>query len=355
MLFNIEEDWGFEVSGYVVCDGFVETARLRFESGGRVVYEGLADMPREALVAAGRHETGLCGFCVDNEMAPALHKMKDLTIREADSGLLIYRRRQPEHVAKRVLRLETHLFPSWRVDNALNPSFQYYANQIESYGRETAQQMFSLNSVDSVYLSGRLLYPAFQLNIEGQFDVVFAMHHPYEELAERLIVLVQIKRTGSGILGLRENMSLEQVMAFAQALPLDNERELARALRDMPQNVARVLANPVVRQLTTSTPEGMPTKSAVSSALSVLSGFAVVGLRRAPRTFAAAVGELTGLGPSALPDYPQLPGVTALARVLKRTREVDWLIEKDLELYHHVADAYRASASSDFQTSRETL
>ena len=282
MLFNVEEDLGFEVSGYVVCDGLSDSARLVFESGGRIVYEGLAELPREALVNAGRHHTGLCGFCVDNEMAPALHKMDDLVIRDADSGTLIYRRRRPEHIMKRVLRLESQLFPSWRFDNALNPYFQYAANQIEAYGRETVQQMLVLWNVSSVYLSGRLLYRAFQQHLEGQFDVIFSMHHPYEELAERLIVLAQIRKSGSGILGVRENMSLEPVMAFAQKLPLDNERQLARAFRDMPLPVARVLANPVVRQLTTTTPEALPTKSAVSAALATLSTFQVVGLRRAP-------------------------------------------------------------------------
>ena len=81
-------------------------------------------------------------------------------------------------------------------------------------------------------------------------------------------MLSQIKRTDSGILGLRENMSLESTMAFAQGLPLGDERALARALRDIPNPVARVLANPVTRQLTTTTPEEMPTSRAVSSALS---------------------------------------------------------------------------------------
>ena len=190
--------------------------------------------------------------------------MDDLEIRDCASGALIYRRLQPQHVIRRILRLETHLFPLWRLDNAMNGHFQYYANQIEACGRETTTQMLMLSLIPSVYLSGRLLFRAFEADIVGNFDVVFTMHHPYEELAERLIVLAQIKRTGSGILGLRENLSLEPSMAFAQALPLDNEKALTLALRDIPQNVARVLANPVVRQLTTTTPEAMPGKSAVA-------------------------------------------------------------------------------------------
>jgi hypothetical protein len=344
LLFNVEEDRGDFISGYVVCDGFVDTARIALTSGGEVVYEGDADQMREPLVLAGRHQTGRCGFALDERMIPGLAEMDDLEIRDVQSQALIYRRQRAHHVARRILRLETHLFPMWRLDNALNAKFQYSANQIEACGRETTTQMFVLSRIASVYLSGRILYRAFQANIEGHFDVVFSMHHPYEELAERLIVLAQVRATGSGILGLRENLSLEPTMAFAQSLPLDDERKLKKALREIPRPVARVLANPVVRQLTTSAPEELPGKNGLSAALSTLSSFAVVGLRRAPKTFASAVSEMTGIGAD-LPDSAKLPGVTALARALKRSGEAEWLIEQDLQLYNHIAEAYRGAAA----------
>ena len=340
MLFNVEEDRGDFLSGYVVCDGFDEIARLVVSNGATRVYEGLADALREPLMLAGRHGTGQCGFEFDETMIPGLAAMQDLEIHEVGTGALIYRRLKARHTPRRVLRLETHLFPLWRLDAALNPKFQYAANAIEAAGRETTTQMFVLSRIGSVYLSGRLLYRAFQAEIEGHFDVIASIHHPYEELAERLIVLAQIKTTGSGILGLRENMSLESTMAFAETLPLDDETRLARALRDTPPGVARILSNPLTRQLTTLSAEEMPAKTAVSRALTTLASFAVVGLRRAPEAFASAVDELCGLDEPS-PPAEALPGVGALARMLKRCREADWLIEHDLALYQHVADAYR--------------
>lgn len=344
MLFNVDEDNGDSLTGYVVGDGFVESLRIVVSDRGRTVYEGEADRPVEALVQAGRHRTGLCGFALDEATIPGLDEMYHLEIHEAASGVLIYRRVRPTHARRRILRLETHLFPLWRLDSAMNPHFQYTANQIEALGRETTTQMFLLSRPRSIYLSGRLLYRAFAHAIEGRFDVVFAMHHPYEELAERLIVLAQVKTTGAGILDLRENLSLEPTMAFAQSLPFADERALARRLRETPPQVARVLANPVTRQLTTSTPEEMPGKSALGAALTTLASFAVVGLRRAPKTFASALKELTGL-PGRPPESASLPGVAALARSLKRTRGADWLIEQDLALYAHVAQAYRAAGA----------
>jgi len=356
VLFNLESDSGDAVCGYFVPDNFEEIPRITFVSGGKIVYEGLTDHPREVFVVHGRHRTGLCGFAVLEKDVPGLSGMSDLAVHEKTTGTLIYKRAQTDHVPKRMVRLETHLLPLWRLDNVLNRRFQYSANRIEASGRETTTQLFNLSGVRSVYLSGRVLYRAFQHYIEGHFDVVFSMHHPYEELAERLIVMAQINRTGSAILGLRENMSLEPTMAYAQSLPLGDLRALGRALRDMPVAVAKVLANPVTRQLTTSTPEEMPGGRAVSSALTTLASFAVVGLRRAQTTFARAVEEFVGLD-ERLPTARELPGLTSLARLLKESREVEWLIEQDLVLYNHIADAYRACApaSLDFAAAAHPL
>ena len=345
MLFNVEFDAGVSVSGYIVPDGFAEAPRILVRSGGEEILSRPADQPRDALVVAGRHDTGLCGFMLDETILPGLAEIRDLEIIDAGSGLLIYRRRLDKHIAKRILRLESHLFPLWRLDVALRERFQYSATQIENHGRETTTQMFHLNSFDSVFLSGRIMYRTFQHLIDDRFDVIYSMHHPYEELAERLIVLGQIHKMGSGILGLRENMSLEAAMSYAQALPLQDEKALGRALRKIPNAVAQVLANPVMRQLTTTQPDEMPSPGAMSAALGTLSSFAVVGLRRAPATFEGAVAELSGVDVSNSGAMAKLPGVTSLAKLLRRTQEVEWLIELDLHLYDHIARAYRATAN----------
>ncbi len=347
MLFNVEHDVGLAVAGYIVPDNASDTLQIVVRSGGRDVLVRPADDPRDALVAAGRHQTGLCGFNLDEAVLPGLAGMDDLEISDAESGMLIYRRLQHQHVAKRILRLESHLFPLWRLDAALTGRFQYAATQIENHGRETTTQMFLLNQFNSVFLSGRLMFRSFQQYVENRFDVVYTMHHPYEELAERLIVLAQIKKLGSGILGLRENMSLEATMIFAQSLPFEDEKALGRALRKMPSQVAQVLANPVIRQLTTSQADEMPSPGGVSTALSVLSSFSLVGLRRAPASFERAVSELCGFSLESSGALAKLPGVTSLAKTLRRTREVEWLIEFDLELYEHIARAYRTTAGED--------
>jgi hypothetical protein len=344
MLFNIEADHGGVVSGYVVPDGFVESPNIVVRHEGRDILARPADEVRAALVVAGRHETGACGFTIDEQAVPGLGAMEDLEIYEVETQTLLYRRRRAHHVSKKILRLETHLFPLWRLDSALNSLFQHSVNQIENMGRETSTQVFVLNHVNSAYISGRILYKNYSYYAESKFEVIFLMHHPLEEFAERLIILAQIKKTGSGILGTRDNLSLRTAMDFAQSLSFHDDKALRRELRNIPTGVAQILANPITRQLTTSTPDEMPSNRGVSLALDTLSSFSVVGLRRAQGTFMQALAELVGVESAYLAGPTKLPGVAALAQMLKRTRAADELLEQDLEVYHHIANAYRKSA-----------
>jgi hypothetical protein len=167
------------------------------------------------------------------------------------------------------------------------------------------------------------------------------MHHPFEEMAERLLVLGQIKKVGKDVLGMRDSMSLHSTIEFAQSLPVHDDDALRKALYKMPASVAHALSNPVVRQLTARTPDEMPPGRAVSTALDVLASFTVVGLRRQPETILAAMAEMTECDPMGLPEFTKFRSVGTLARALKRSRVVDALLEKDLELYDHVASAFK--------------
>lgn len=344
MLFNIESDTGVRLSGYVVPDGFTARPNLTVRGNGTVLLSMQTNDMRDALVNAGRHESGMCGFVIDEGMVPGLADIVDLEVTEADSGTLIYRRPRPDCVAKKVLRLETHLFPLWRLDNALKSVFQYGSSAIDQLGRETATQMFLLNHVESAYLSGRLLYKNYAYYADTNFKTLLILHEPYEEMAERLLVLRNIEKVGAGTLGLRDAMGLKPVIDFVADLPLADEKALGRALRRMPFEVAASLANPLVRQLSTSTPDEMPSAGAVAYALDMLASFEIVGLRREPGTFVAALAELLGTDTGVLPDIGTIPSVVSLADLLRRTGAVAQILEKDLELYHYVSAAFKKVA-----------
>jgi hypothetical protein len=343
MYFNLESDTGDKIVGYVVPDSFSGVPSIRVCSDGAELLVFTANEVREGVVTAGRHETGSCGFRIDTEMLPALPNLEHLELFDVESGILIYRRPKMDAIRKKILRLETHLLPMWRLDSALEPRFQYFAQIAEKYGRESVTQMFLLNFIDSVYVSARILYKNYAYYIEeAKFGTVILLQEPYEEMAERLMVLSRLGDSEIEQLGmLRDSTVMRSAIEFAKGLPLQNERALIRALRSMPNDVAATFANPILRQLTTSTPDEMPSGGAVATALDLLSSFALVGLRHESPEFLRALGELLGVEAPELPPIPHFPFVSSLAKILKASKAVDALIEKDVELYQIVAAAHK--------------
>jgi hypothetical protein len=349
MLFNLEADTGDRVTGYLVPDTFSAVPIIRVCSNGEKLLVLSANEVRNSLVVAGRHETGQCGFTVDSTTVPELSSLTDLELFDDETNLLIYRRPQSFMIQKKLLRLEFHLLPLWRFDDAFNRSFQYFARGVESLGRETVTQLFLLNQVNSVYVSGRILYKNYSYFIDSHFQTIFLLQDPYEELAERLLVLNKSARLGTGHLGTRDSLAMRAAIQFAATLPLRDDKSMLRALRQMPPDVAATFANPLVRQLTSSTPDEMPSGGAVATALDLLASFAVVGLRHESDRFLHGVAELLNLDPARLPRIPQFSQVPALARLLKSASVVDALLEKDLELYHYINEAFKKSITDQSQ------
>ena len=342
MLFNIEQDEGHRIIGYVVPDGYSGVPTIRLTCKGEVVLTCSANENRQALVDAGRHETGRCGFNIGPELAPGLADMKDLSIVEAETDLLIYRRAPQDRIQRKILRLETHLFPLLRFDQCLQEKVQYFQKGLELFGRETVTQMFLLTGVDSVYLSGRIFYRSFAYCIENGFEMALVLQDPYEELAERLLVLALQGDKAASSLGERDSARFAPAIAFAANLPMATDRQLRRALMDMPVRVAALLADPLVRQLTTANPDEMPASGSSGAALDVLASCAVVGLRHDPAFFAQAMADWLGLDPNHLTLPPSFPHSRVLAQRLKESRTVEHLLERDLEVYECVQGAYGA-------------
>lgn len=340
MLFSLEQDLGDRLILYAAPDGFSGSPRLRLSAGGRDLGVCGANELRLSLVSAGRHETGMCGFNIDEGLVPDLARMHDLALFDEDTGLLIYRRPPPDRLQLKMLRLETHLFPLRKCDAAIGAQFQHYVAGLEHWGRETVTQLFLLNGVDSVYLSGRILYKNFATYIESGFEVVTVLHAPHAEFAERLLVLSMLSDMGAQCLGERDAVRFRPAIDYAAALPLDEPKKLRRALTRMPDGVALLLADPLVRQLTTSTPDEMPGGGAIAGALDTLAACAFVGLRDQPAHVTETWGAALGLDPAHIPPPPIFPRVGPLAQFLKDTRVVDHLIERDLEVFGVVEGAY---------------
>ena len=342
MLFNVESDTGDRITGYLVPDTLSGKATIALTHEGEELLRMETWEPRPALVAAGRHESGLCGYTIDASHLPSLPQLGLLEIRDVESDVIIYRRCDASTlVHRKVFRLDTHILPLNRLDRALQGRFQFYFPSVERFGLETMHQMFLMPS--SVYVSGRVLYQSIDYYIDQGYSSIAVLHDPYEELAERLLVLRLISKGGSDFLALRDKMALESAIAFAADLRIDSEKDLKRAFRSIDPEIANTLSDPLARLLTARLPDEIPNISSVGAALNVLSSFSVVGLRSRADLFTEAVADLLGLKEGELPVIDRADAVVQLGQMLKACPSVERLLEHDLVLHHYVADAFEKS------------
>jgi hypothetical protein len=339
MLFNIEVDEGSRIVGYMVPDAFTGSPSLRITDGTSELLVLPCQEERAALVTAGRHETGRCGFTIDESIIAKLAQHEALEIYDQETNILIYRRRAPARVTqKRIFRLETHLFPLWRLDDSVEKYFQFFHKGIERPGRETTTQVFLLNNSTSLYLSGRLVLKAYENYINETFNCVALLRDPYTELAERLLTLKHVRGVGKEILGERDLMAFAPTITFAETIEID-EKAVHRAFSTMSRAVIANLANPLTRQLAARTPDEVPTKGAVATSLGALSSFTILGLRERQDLFLAQLADLVGTVPETLPPITDFVRTAELAQLLREVPEAGILVEQDLEIYRQVRSA----------------
>ena len=344
MLFNLQQDQGAQLSVYVVPDagGTVPSVRLRSEGRELLVLRANQEIP--ALVQAGRHSTGLCGFSIDESLVPDLAGYTDLEVTEAETELLVYRRPIPDVIPDtNLFRLEAHLLPLWRIDEALKTKFQYWYKGIDRFGLETSTQVFCLNACTSSYVSGRLLYKNYEFYLTKGIRTVAMLRDPFDELAERLILLKNIGARAEQILGARDALTFAPVIESLAEYETLDEAFCKKYFRRASDEAITALANPIVRQLTAGTPDEMPNQSSVAAALDVLSSFELIGLRSASADFHQGLAELIGVAEAELPVVAEYPRVIELGASLRGNGTAESILEKDLELHHLVETAFTAA------------
>jgi len=344
MLFNVEADQGDRVTGYLVPDDFTKSPVIKIVDDGGNPIELPCVEERPALVVAGRHANGRCGFTINGEVVPGLSSGHRLEIYDAETGLLIYRRRELAEVTQqKIFRLETHLFPLWRLDETVEPKFQFFHKGVERHGRETALQVLQLNNASSIYLSGRLAFKSYENFLADQFQCVTLMHEPYSELAERLLTLKHASQFGDKLLGPRDVVSYRAAIEFAQGIEAE-EKALRRAFDTMSKEAIGALSNPLTRQLTAEQLSDAPPKGGVARALSSLSSFSIVGVRQHEEIFLEDMETLMSAPSGMLPTLPYFSKADALANELRRMPEAEMLLEQDLEVYFTVKEAVEQAA-----------
>ncbi|AYG65828.1 MULTISPECIES: hypothetical protein [unclassified Rhizobium] len=351
MLFNLEYDHGNVLEGYLIPDGFSDKPQIRISDASGDLMTLPCNQIKQAVIDSGRHEDGLVGFKLDTAIIPDLVGRTSLTIHDAKSGLLIYRRPQlSSTIPLKILRLETQLVPMVKFDHHCGRHFQYELSSVERFGHETTLQAFHLNAIQSIYISGRLLMRNYEEFLDKGFKAIALLTDPYYELALRIFLLRRMAKTQISFFGDRDRIILAPAAEHFAEVDLESETSLKTALKKAPQNVRNVLVSPVTRQLATTIPEQTVTRSDVATAIDLLSRFAVVGFDTDSLYFQQAVGELLGIS---IDDFPLPPRHSTLEDVATRLRCLhiaELMLEEDLILDHYVREAMKPTAPNPRET-----
>ena len=344
MLFSVEYDHGSTISLYVIPDSAGTPPTVRLRSAGIDLAVLTANNVRPEILASGRHATGQCGFLIDDGIVSNLAAVDDLEVVEEKSGLRVYRRRLPTHLEDKVFRLETHLMTLRTIDDVFKERFQFWYPGVDRHGSETARQVFHIHQLNSAYISGRLLLNNVQLDLSKGYRSIAMLRDPFNELAERLIILKNIGSRAEELLGARDALTFEPVIeALAEVAAFDRQ-SCKRFFKRAEKPVLAVMSNPLVRQLTSNSFEETPSKGRMGTALEMLAQFEVLGLRSDAATFAHAVAETFDVDPAGVPVVSEPPSVVELGAILRESREAEAILDLDLELFEYTSRAFSLHA-----------
>src|SRR5450755_4005031 len=185
MLFNIDEDAGGRLEGWVMPDNPAVTPRVivRLDYQNHVVIEAFVFRP--LLKEQGLHNTGVCGFVLDENNCRGLTGASKLEIYDADNNLLIYRRRPTAGlIDKKFFRLEPQLFRSVALDELFMPRFHMTYPALDLVSEETIRSILSMPFTPSIYAAGRVFWRVWEPLLRDRgYMVGVLLRDPYHELA----------------------------------------------------------------------------------------------------------------------------------------------------------------------------
>jgi len=345
VLFNVHRDSGDLIEGYLIPDGFSDVPKVLVSDTNGNIAEIACDQRHNAIVAAGRHETGLVGFKLTDDNIPRLSERSTLFIRDAKSGFLLYRRPLVEQIPMRILRIETQLLPHVAFDREMVRRFQYSIPLIERFGQETILQAFLLDDIKSIYLSGRLQTRNYQESLDKKFKGVALLTAPYYEMALRIATLKRAATVKPTFLGDRDLISLAPAIDYFKDVNLQDTDAIGKALKKAPPRVRIVLLSPLTRQFACADAEQPPARRDIAVAMDLISRFAIIGHINDTLAFASSLGELLGMDMEEIPIRQRNPALDTIADELRTLAVAETYLEDDLILDYYVRQAMETKPS----------
>ncbi len=346
MYFNVYTDAREIVEGYLIPDGFSTKPSIMVTCGENVFGPYECDVFLDAPLKHGHHDTGIVGFRLSEENVPGLSDATDLEISDAESRFVFYRRLKPEHINKRVFRLETQFAPHREVDNSFRGHFQFYAGSAEQYGGETVRQMLEIINQPSTYVSGRVLLRSVHRYFTEDTIKITSLRDPFYELAIRLVSIASYRKRPLSFVSERDAILFEPAMGYFADTSFDDPEKIRSKILSAPKDVVALFESPFTHQLVASSPTDKISREGVSSALDALSQFTIFDSGEIDSSITQSIAEFIGLDSAQISFSPVRSPFLELSEVLRDIKVLEQVLENDLILFHFIRKAeQRASAS----------
>ncbi len=340
MYFNIDADTGLTVTGWLVMENVTLTPEFVVTFPDRESVSLKANVFRSDLVHHGIHATGMAGFQFDAHIIPDI-EMADFTICEASTGHPIYRRRDPKkHFAKKVMFLEVAAMPQIGMLRNLMANFALRYPFLERQTLDTINATITHNFSDSIFVYGHLNWLRHGgYARERDFTTIALLRDPYEELAERLLLIQNLCRQNNSSSRLRDQLNrFGELSAAISEMDLQSPKSILSGFRRLNPLQRRILRSPMTAALGCA-PEEEVNRRHVSVALDNLADISVVGSRRLFPTFSKVVAGYLGAAGFQEVGLDTLPGTLQLAKDLSDIGLVGDLLDEDIALYNFVNEA----------------
>ena len=341
MLFSVDEDTGTRIVGWIMPDNPSHTPSVSVFEGNEKLAEIQARIVRPLLREQGLHDTGLCGFVVDEAAVTGLARRHQIDVYDAHTQTLVYRRRYgAQTIQRKLFRLETQILPNVRMNRLFDSLFQMSYPRIESLPPDTTRNVIDLAFTNSIYISGRIYLAEYEVFFQKNgFESCTYIRDPLEELSEQLLTLEWISRNNDDTVKQLGNIGLGGLVDAVKGKDLKDADDFGAWLLRLSPEDRQLLSNPLTRLLTCRNSDEPLSVIAVPSALDALSGMKAVELRGNLEHFLLLVGAQLerDLGTWELPAPS--PGVTKLAEGLKDKEIVQQVLAADLELYSEFSNA----------------
>jgi hypothetical protein len=357
MFFHIDADEGHTIKGWLAPDNPSQIPKILVRIQDQEEFELEADVMRPDVRELGVHATGMVGFQVTNLIVPNLEQMQDVELLEASMRLPIFRRRQPErHVERKVFLFDCSVMPQRRIVSAAARSFGLNYTCSERYSLETMIVLLNNSFSHSLFFSGRSNFNRYSLYLRNAGYVVAAMlRDPFEELAERLLVLKLLSRPNTSHLLKTFVTGIDSLVDMARDLDFTDQKALVSAFRACSDVQRLALSSPMVKTFGCNVDEP-PEWRHVAVALENLATMDVVGTESAFPLFRNLFNEAVGSEVLVDDERETFVTVQELAGTLSRVGLVADYLELDLALYSFAKESIVAAyeGSADELAARDT-